>query len=437
MAARVPAPSRDGMARPNGSLWSYSYLPHGISGGATSTLIPLFAYALGGSLADVGIIAAATSIASVPAFILWGVLSDRFGRRKVFLLLGFLGSAVSFLGMALSRTMAEFYLANLLVGFLGSASGPVGAVLVMETSERKRWPERLAFLSRVSGVGWVVGLLIGVGWLTIGPGLLGEVGAMRALFVIGAALGALSALLAARWLEEPTERVERRDIHLVDFHLRVERVKFLPMRMLYFFDPRGHRDRPRRLPPALRAYLVAVFLLFSGFTAFYGFFPIFLKEAYLLSSPDIFAVFIASQVTSAALYPRVGRWVGERGGRPMQLYASLGRAVLFPAFFGLALVPLAWGPRLGAALALHAGVGLCWAIINVAGSTLVSRLAPEGGRAEAMGAYNAVQGFGSILGPLLGGFAAHGYGYGPAFASSVAFVLAGSAVLAALRISEK
>src|SRR3970282_844490 len=59
-----------------------------MAGGATSALIPLFAHALGGGLAEVGIIAAATSIASVPAFILWGVLSDRLGRRKPVLLLG-------------------------------------------------------------------------------------------------------------------------------------------------------------------------------------------------------------------------------------------------------------------------------------------------------------------------------------------------------------
>src|SRR3972149_4744328 len=188
------------MAGAGSPHWFYSYLPHGMSGGATSALIPLFAYALGGSLAEVGIIAAATSIASVPAFVLWGVLSDRLGRREGFLLIGFPGSGPSFPAMALCTTMTQFYLANLLIGFLGSASGPVGAVLVMETAERKQWPARLALLSRISGVGWVVGLLLGIAWLTIGPRLVGEVGAMRALFVIGAALALLSAPPAANWV---------------------------------------------------------------------------------------------------------------------------------------------------------------------------------------------------------------------------------------------
>ena len=52
------------MGRTDGSHWFYSYLPMGISGGATSTLIPLFAYALGGNLFNVGIIAAATIVAA-------------------------------------------------------------------------------------------------------------------------------------------------------------------------------------------------------------------------------------------------------------------------------------------------------------------------------------------------------------------------------------
>lgn len=424
------------MSRANGSRWFYSYLPQGMAGGATSPLIPLFVVALQGSLADVGIIAAATSIASVPAFILWGLLSDRMKRRKVFLLLGFVGTAVSFLAMALSFDLTQFYLANLLIGFLGAASAPVGAVLVMETTERDRWPDRLAFLSQLTGVGWIAGLSVGVVWLTIGPSFVGDVSAMRGLFVIGAALGLASGLLVGAWLQEPAVHVDRRSIHLADVHMRVERVKFLPMRMLHYIDPRNHRGKGTKLSKPLRLYLLSVFLLFSGFTAFYGFFPILLYQVYGFSNPEIFAVYIASQAASVATYLRVGNWVRERGSRTTQLYASLGRTVLFPSFLLLGFLPLSGEAILVGILLLHAGVGLCWAIINVSGSTLVSHLAPEDGRAEALGAYNAVQGFGSILGPLLGGFAAEFYGYGPAVGASVSFVLAGAALLAANRAAE-
>lgn len=416
------------MLQGNNSRWFYAYLPSGMSGGATSALIPLFAYALGGNLAEVGIIAAATSIASVPAFVLWGLLSDHLGRRKLFLLLGFAGSAISFAAMAVTSTMRQFYLTNLLLGFLGAAAGPVGAVLVMETASRKQWPARLALMSRIGGIGWVAGLILGVVWLFVGPAFVGEIGAMRALFAIGAALGVLSAVLVAAWLAEPRERVERRGIHVADLYHRIERVKFLPMRMLHYVDPRNHHPRGHLSRP-FRVYLLSVFLLFAGFTAFYGFFPILLRQAYDLSNPQVFAVFIASQVASTLLYVRVGKWVQDRGGRPMLIYASLARCVLFPAFLFLAFLPVPALGLFGMILALHAGVGACWAVINVASTTIASGLAPENMRAEALGAFNAMQGFGAILGPLVGGFAALSLGYGFAIVASVTFIAAGTGIL--------
>src|SRR5436309_4895125 len=249
------------MDRADGSHWFYSYLPQGVAGGATSALIPLFAYALGGTLFTVGIIAAATSLASVPAFILWGSLSDRCARRRVFLLIGFVGSGIALFAMAVSGNMSQFYLANLLAGFLGAASGPAGTVLLMETSKRSEWPARLALVSRIAAIGWVAGLGLGVAWLVIGPGLLAaEVSSMRALFVIGAALGLLSGLLAQAWTREPTVRVDRREVHVADVHARIERGRYLPIRILHFFNPLDWRKKVR-LPRTLRIYLVCRLLL--------------------------------------------------------------------------------------------------------------------------------------------------------------------------------
>lgn len=424
------------MGRTKGSNWFYAYLPQGIAGGATSTLIPLFAFALGQNLFTVGIIAAATSVASVPAFMLWGSLSDRLGRRKPFLLIGFVGSGVALIAMALSRSMSEFYLANLLAGFLGAASGPAGTVLLMETSERKDWPARLAVVSRITAAGWTVGLALGAVWLAVSAGFLGGVmSSMRALFLIGAVLAFAAGVVVQIGTKEPTVRIDRTQVHFVDVQPRIERGRYLPMRVLHFIGPRAH-SKESRLSRPLLVYLLCVFLLFGGFTAFYSFFPIFLTEAYGLGGPEIFAIYIASQVTSILVYPRVGGWVTARGSSPMQLYGSLGRSVLFSSFFLIGVGGMTDLPLLGLIIALHAGVGACWAVINVASSTLVSRLAPEAARARALGAFNAVQGFGSIFGPLLGGFAAGYLGYGPAFATSVILVIAGSVLLRAARIRD-
>src|SRR2546425_6032110 len=197
------------MGRPssNGQKWFYAYLPNGMAGGATSPLIPLFTRILGGSVADVGAVAAASSIASVPAFIGWGNWSDRLHRRKAFVLIGFLGTAASLFLMGLSRDVPDFYLANLLAGVLGAASAPVGTVLILETTRQDGWAARLAVFSRVGGIGWITGLVLGVAWLEVTP--LNESAAMRSLFVIGAALALLSGLLAWRWAGRPTGKIAR------------------------------------------------------------------------------------------------------------------------------------------------------------------------------------------------------------------------------------
>lgn len=422
-----------GLGRAGGPRWLYSYVPQGIAGGATSALIPLFAFGLGGSLATVGIIIAATSMASVPAFILWGSLSDRFGRRRVFLLAGFAGSAACSLLMASSQTISEFFVANLLNGFLSAASAPAGTALIMETSRRAEWPSRIASASLVGAVGWVSGLGLGVAWLALGPALTGTgLAVMRALFVISAGFGVAACVPVALWAPDPVERIDRKDVEIVVVRPRVERGRYLPMWLLQYFDLKAWRSPDQRLPPALRAYLVCVFLLFGGFTAFYGFFPIFLSQAYRFSSSEIFGVYVASQAMAVIVYPQVGRMVSRRDGASMQLYASAARSALFGSFFLVALAPLSSMSLLAVAVALHAGIGLCWAFINVSGSTLVSQLAPAGGRAYALGSFNAVQGLGAIFGPLLGGFSAEWFGYGPAFAVAVGLVLSGCAVLAML-----
>ncbi len=424
-------PTGMGRTRSKDDRWFYAYLPNGMAGGATSPLIPLFTRILGGSVADVGAVAAASSLASVPAFVGWGSLSDRLRRRRVFVLIGFLGLAISLLAMGFSRNVADFYLANLLVGVLGAASAPVGTVIILETTKETDWAARIAVFSRIGGIGWITGLALGAAWLWVLP--LSEASAMRGLFFAGAALALLSALLAWRWLDEPTEKVERHRLSFVDLHWRVERLRYLPMRLLYFLDLRNHHGHPHRYPPALHRYLATVLLLFSGFTAFYTIFPVYLRDEAGLTTSHVFVVFIASQVAAALVYGRVGRWVQSLGGRRVQMYASAARAILFPSFLVLPLLPGGLVTALAVAVVLHAFVGLCWAAINVSGSTIVSELARPEERSAVVGAYNATQGFGAILGPIVGGALAHLFGFLAGFVIASVFIVAGLAMLAATR----
>ncbi|WP_061951338.1 hypothetical protein [Acidiplasma cupricumulans] len=54
-------------------------------------LIPLFIVVyLHSNVVFVGLVTSISSMASVPALIMWGDLSDKFKKRKIFILIGFL-----------------------------------------------------------------------------------------------------------------------------------------------------------------------------------------------------------------------------------------------------------------------------------------------------------------------------------------------------------
>src|SRR3972149_5358129 len=106
--------------------------------------------------------------------------------------------------MGIRPNAADFYVVNLLAGVLGAASAPVGTVLILETTKQQDWPSRIAVFSRVGGIGWVTGLVLGVVWLQGLP--LPEGAGMRVLLVIGSALALLSGVLAWRWIGEPGKK---------------------------------------------------------------------------------------------------------------------------------------------------------------------------------------------------------------------------------------
>jgi len=370
-------------------------------------------------------------------FMLWGKLSDRLRKRRLFVVLGFIGMAVSLLFMAASRDIVHLYIANLLLGALTSAS-VVGTVLIMETSEREAWPNRLAFFSLIGGLGYIAGLAIGAVWLAALTNPWGTDGSMRALFLAGSLLSLLSALMAWRWIKDPVAGVKRSSVSISEnLYLAIERVRYLPMRLLHFFDFFEHAEKKHSYSSALKSYYVSVVLLFSGFTAFYAMFPIFLAGQVGFDGSQIFAVYIASQVVSAAIYSKVGRVISRLGARKIQMAGSVARIILFPSFLTLLWLPLGLTTVFIAALVIHGLIGASWALINVSGSTIISRLAPEDGHAQTFGLYNAVQGVGSIIGPLAGGFTAEALGYGAGFAVSSAMILAGVILLAGLKIQEK
>ncbi|MDH4123401.1 MAG: MFS transporter [Thermoplasmata archaeon] len=421
--------------RPAYDKWYYCYLPIGIANGATSLLIVLFAYQLGANVGQIGLIAAASSLSSVPAYMIWGSLSDRIKRRKPFVILGFVGMAICLILMGISDNVPDYFIANLLFGFLSSASAPVATILVIETAKKDQWAKRIAAFSQIGGIGWVAGLALGAIWLQFEMLNMPLDNAMRALFILGAALALISSIGAWKWIKEPRKKIIAKPIALEEhLYVTIERLKYIPLRMLHFFEPRTYLAHSHKFNRPLLLYLGCIFLLFAGFTAFYAFFPIFLADEIGLRSSEIFVIYIAAQLTSVVFYTRVAKIVTEKGSKKTQILGAGARSILFPSFLILALFQLPIAATFLIIAVLHAIVGLCWALINVSGSMIVSNLSPENLRGNAFGAYNAVQGFGAIAGPIAGGMVAQFFGYSAGFFCASGFIICGIIILIRLRV---
>lgn len=422
--------------------WYFGHGLHYMADGGASTLIPLFLSAtLGGSVSNVGVVSAATSMASVPSSIGWAELSDRIGRRKVFILLDYFGTALLFVLMGLSTTFEHFLGLNVMMGVLAAASVSMGTIIITETVEQKRWTKEIGNYTQFGGVGWILGLLLCGILLETGIRLIPGMDPLRVMFFILAAV-MFSAGLVALWLV-PDTRPKPFAPHHVDkvvvFLGRiVERPRYLP---LWMYRHRYHqavheiRSAGEVVPRSLKGYFLAVLLLFSGFMTVYTPFPIFLKDAVGSGWLEIFLLYIVAAATSAVMYSRASGLIGRLGERRTLVNVNLVRVLLFSCLGGLALL-VAGGIRpqpavlFAALFGLQAAVGVFWAYVSVASTALVSKCAPPGTKGENVGLFNATVSFGGIMGALVGGEVANYLGYASAFFTGVALVLLGVVALA-------
>jgi MFS family permease len=404
----------------NGERWYLSFFFSKMAGGASAPLVPLFVISvLGGGVGAVTIAVVSVSMATVPAFIIWGEYTDRNSRRRLPLVLGMAMTALAFVVMGLADGMPLFILGNVLYGFFLAATVPTSTVLIMEHNPEPEWGKAVGVFTKVSGLGWMMGMVMGVAWFIVLPGSFPVEASMRTFMLVCGLLSAVAYAMAMVWIEEPRAHFDRR--WMVDELARMrtwtfERARYIPTRLVFTTKPRVIRKARLFLPGwgrELDIYLASSFVLFVGIQVFYVPFPVMLSQELSLGSSQIFMVYLASAVMAAAMYAWAGREVDRLGNRGSQLLAWSARAVLFPSF-ALAMLLAGWGYGWTAfvlVMALNGMTGAFFSIVSVAGVTTALDLSPRRGKGEAVGAYNSVLGLGMIVGGFLGGLIASTTGY--------------------------
>jgi DHA1 family multidrug resistance protein-like MFS transporter len=413
-------------ARPASELaptWFYAIIPYKLSVGLTSALLPLFVVqVVGGTVADVGIVAALGPLVGVPAAIFWGNLSDRQRRRRPFLVLGFLGFAGSTLLLGLTGSVGEVILVSMIGALLSTAVEPVASALVVDQLPEEMWAESFGRYNRIGGWSFVIGLGVGMVWLALSPTWWGVAVSMRGLFLFAGTTAALSLVLVLRLLREPAVVRQRRPFRPA-FAGRlvvavVERALHSPSRLRYHvLRPTFVSDLRHHLKDSLGRYFLGTLFLFLAMALGLVPFPIFLTDVLGATSTQVFFIFLVKAATDAAFYVPMGRIVRRRKGVGLLAQASAVRVGILGIYALIALLRPGSSGLVPITL-IHILTGVTWAAIAVAGTTAVAALAPKGLEGRAMGLYNAVLSLGWIAGSLVGGWCAATFGYGASFGTA-------------------
>ncbi len=149
-------------------------------------VLPSFEQRLGIDAFDIGLITALYALGLVLFLPLWGWISDRVGRRPV-LLVSLLGTAFSFVLLALADSLATVLVARFLGGFFGASIGTAQAYMTDLTDEDSR-AQGMGVIGAASGVGIVLGTALG--------GVLGSVDPALPFYATAAVAAANFALAA-------------------------------------------------------------------------------------------------------------------------------------------------------------------------------------------------------------------------------------------------
>ena len=341
---------------------------------------------LGGSVADAALFFTVEMVAYLLAAPLWGLASDRAGRRRPFVVAGYLGSAALYACYLAVDSIPLLLALRFLQGVLSVAGWSTVMTLI---ADRAEGPWR----ARAMGAAGAA-LILGVGLGAPLGGLLTHAVGARAPLAASALLFALLGL-AALGLAEPARRGARTTTRAVLAALANAPALLLPWGF----------------------YLVERFTV----GLFVVLFPLYL-EATTGGDPAARGRLLGLYlIPFALLQPLTSRLADRLGARRAMAAGALAYGTALALVGALPPALLAyWMVLLGASAAVMFPPTL----------SLTAELAPPEARASAMAGFNLAGSLGFALGPLAGTAIHAGAGFAAAFATAGALALA--AALASL-----
>ncbi len=131
-------------------------------------IIPIFTRRMGASALEIGSLASGFMLARAVASIIIGRFSDRLGKRKVFLPIGFLAYIISCAMLFFSNTYLEVLMVSIFQGLFSGFIWPIAQVITIENSAYSFRTRALSFYFASGNAGMSVGsALLGLALILI------------------------------------------------------------------------------------------------------------------------------------------------------------------------------------------------------------------------------------------------------------------------------
>ncbi|MHB1133341.1 MAG: MFS transporter [Chloroflexota bacterium] len=361
---------------------------------AKTPALPLFAAALGASEADIGFIAAASTVVGILVSLPAGALSDIYGRRRVLLLAALVFASAPPLYLLVHEPW-QLVAVRIYHGFATAIFGPVALALVADLFERGRGAS-MGWYSSATLAGRAAAPVIGGAALTLAS--------YEAVYV-ASAVGGIAALVLATRLPNKPPTVASASSAVT---MRARRAGLAVLL----------RSRPVMATSAAEA------AQYFSYGAIETFLPLYALTVGGLESWQIGLIFGVQVLTTTLSKPAMGRASDSLGRRPL---IATGLAISAAASAALTLSP-SFANLLVAGLAY--GLGL--AVVTTSTSAFVSEQASTGNYGAALGVLSSVMDVGHASGPIVAGLLVVQFGYASTFTVIAALLLSAAAAFLAL-----
>jgi multidrug resistance protein len=359
-------------------------------------LLPFYAESFGASAFKIGLLGTSFSLMQFLFSPVWGRWSDRVGRKPI-ILVGLLGSCLSYLGLALAPSLTFLFIARI-VGGIAGANIPTAQAYIADVTT----PE-----NRAKGMG-MVGAAFGLGFI-FGP----AIGGVLSRFSPETPMWFASALCLGNFIAAWFLLPESRSVNASTKSLG---------RMEAF--------RHAMTKPTLVLLLALFFIVTLAFSGFEATFALFSEAKFGFKASTIGFVFafigVILALVQGVLVGKVVKIVPERKLIPLAIFAIS---------VGIGVIPFVWSvPTLLAALFVMAvGMGFN----NPSLTSMVSRLADPDDQGGILGLASSLSSLGRVVGPAWGGYLYDAYGMTtPYLSAAILMLLAFAVSFAGLRTAD-